>query len=93
MTAGAGALGDVALAPEYAARLSAENRRIVRICLLTMAALATASFVGVAFSLYLVEAAPLLYELAEDAAPRALDVAGAATLFNRVVAYVDRLGH
>ena len=39
------------------------------------------------------EAAPLLYELAEDAAPRALDVAGAATLFNRVVAYVDRLGH
>ena len=39
------------------------------------------------------EAAPLLYELAEDVAPRALDVAGAATLFSRVVAYVDRLGH
>jgi len=39
------------------------------------------------------EATPLLYELAEDAPPRALDVAGAATLFNRVVAYVDRLGH
>jgi hypothetical protein len=38
------------------------------------------------------EAAPLLYELAEDPVPRALDVAGATVLFNRVVAYVDRLG-
>lgn len=39
------------------------------------------------------QAAPLLYELADDPPPRALDVVGAATLFNRVVAYVDRLVH
>jgi MerR family transcriptional regulator, light-induced transcriptional regulator len=37
-------------------------------------------------------AGPLLYELADDPAPVVLDVAGATTLFNRVVAYVDRLG-
>ena len=55
-----GALGDVALAPEYAARLGAEDRRIIRICLAILATLGTASFVGVAFSLYLVETAPLL---------------------------------
>ena len=37
-------------------------------------------------------AGPLLYELADDPAPGVLDIAGATTLFNRVVAYVDRLG-
>lgn len=37
------------------------------------------------------EAAPLLYELADQAPTRPLDPAGATTLFNRVVAYVDRV--
>jgi DICT domain-containing protein/predicted DNA-binding transcriptional regulator AlpA len=37
------------------------------------------------------EAGPLLYELADDPAPGAIDLVGATTLFNRVVAYVDRL--
>ena len=55
-----GALGDVALAPEYAAHLSAEDRRIIRLCLGVLATLGAASMAGVAFSLYLIEAAPLL---------------------------------
>jgi DICT domain-containing protein len=38
------------------------------------------------------EAGPLLYQLADDPAPGAIDLVGATTLFNRVVAYVDRLG-
>ena len=38
------------------------------------------------------EAGPLLYELADDPAAGAIDLVGATTLFNRVVAYVDRLG-
>lgn len=37
-------------------------------------------------------AAPLLYELADQPSSRPLDPAGATTLFNRVVAYVDQLG-
>ncbi|MET3963174.1 DICT domain-containing protein [Marmoricola sp. OAE513] len=36
-------------------------------------------------------AQPLLYELAETPAPRAASTAGVAALFNRVVAYVDKL--
>ncbi len=36
-------------------------------------------------------AAPLLYELATDPAARVSDPAGTTALFNRVVAYVDRL--
>ncbi len=47
-------------APERAATLSAENRRIVRICLAVLALLSTGSLIGVASSLYLVERAPLL---------------------------------
>ena len=35
-------------------------------------------------------AAPLLYELADDPLATALDAGAASTLFNRVVAYVDR---
>jgi hypothetical protein len=38
------------------------------------------------------EAGPLLYELADDPASGSIDLVGATTLFNRVVAYVDRLG-
>lgn len=38
------------------------------------------------------EATPLLYELADEPPVIPLDPAGATTLFNRVVAYVDRLG-
>lgn len=38
------------------------------------------------------QAGHLLYELADDPAPAVADPAGAAALFNRVVAYVDRLG-
>ena len=38
------------------------------------------------------EAAPLLYELAADPSPSRIDPAGMTTLFNRVVAYVDRVG-
>lgn len=52
--------GDGAGAPDYAATLSAEDRRIVRICLTALAVLGTGSLIGVAFSLYLVEEAPLL---------------------------------
>jgi len=37
-------------------------------------------------------ARPLLYELAEAPAPRTTTPAGVTALFNRVVAYVDRLG-
>lgn len=37
-------------------------------------------------------AAPLLYELAEEPPRRLFDPAGTTALFNRVVAYVDRLG-
>lgn len=54
------ALAAVELAPEHAARLSAEDRRIVRICLSVLAVLGTGSLIGVAFSLYLIEEAPLL---------------------------------
>jgi DICT domain-containing protein len=36
-------------------------------------------------------AQPLLYELADPPAPRVTSAAGATALFNRVVAYVDRL--
>lgn len=39
------------------------------------------------------EATPLLYALSDDPLPRTTDPAAATTLFNRVVAYVDRLGH
>ena len=46
----------------------------------------------VAQSAGVVAAGPLLYELADDPAPGVIDVLGATTLFNRVVAYVDRLG-
>lgn len=46
----------------------------------------------VASDLGVEEAAPLLYELADEAPAAPLDPAGATTLFNRVVAYVDRLG-
>lgn len=53
-------LDDRSLAPAYAATLSAENRRIVRICLAVLALLSTGSLIGVASSLYLVEHAPLL---------------------------------
>ena len=45
----------------------------------------------VALSSGVAEAGPLLYELADDPAPGAIDLVGATTLFNRVVAYVDRL--
>lgn len=38
------------------------------------------------------DAAPLLYELADEPAPVVADAATVATLFNRVVAYVDRFG-
>ncbi|MFC6285212.1 DICT sensory domain-containing protein [Nocardioides sp. GCM10027113] len=38
------------------------------------------------------EATPLLYELAEEPPSLPLDPVGATTLFNRVVAYVDRMG-
>ncbi len=38
------------------------------------------------------EATPLLYELADDPRPGALDARSMTTLFNRVVAYVDRFG-
>jgi len=38
------------------------------------------------------EAAPVLYELAADPSPSRIDPAGMTTLFNRVVAYVDRVG-
>ena len=38
------------------------------------------------------EATPLLYELADDPLPGALDARSVTTLFNRVVAYVDRFG-
>ena len=39
-----------------------------------------------------VEATPLLYELADDPRRSSTDIAGATNLFNRIVAYVDRLG-
>ena len=38
------------------------------------------------------EATPLLYELADDPLPGVLDARSVTTLFNRVVAYVDRFG-
>ncbi|NHC24214.1 MerR family transcriptional regulator [Nocardioides sp. IC4_145] len=38
------------------------------------------------------EARPVLFELADDPAPRVVDLATVSTLFNRVVAYVDRFG-
>ena len=50
----------IALAAEHAAHLSAEDRRVIRICLALLGVMATGSLVGVAFSLYLVEEAPLL---------------------------------
>jgi membrane protein DedA with SNARE-associated domain len=52
-----GALG---LAPEYAATLSAEDRRIVRICAVMLGVMGAGSLFGVAFSLYLVNEQPLL---------------------------------
>ena len=55
-----GGPGDFARASEYAATLSAEDRRIVRISLTMLGVLGTGSLVGVAVSLYLVEGAPLL---------------------------------
>lgn len=39
-----------------------------------------------------VGAAPLLYELADDPSPGLVDQASVTTLFNRVIAYVDRFG-
>lgn len=38
------------------------------------------------------EAAPLLYELADEPGPAFADAAAVTTLFNRVVAYADRFG-
>ena len=38
------------------------------------------------------DATPLLYELAEEPVARLSDPAGTTALFNRIVAYVDRLG-
>lgn len=38
------------------------------------------------------QAAPLLYELSEEPSARWVDPAGTTALFNRIVAYVDRLG-
>ncbi|CAN5320806.1 hypothetical protein BH18ACT9_BH18ACT9_02150 [soil metagenome] len=46
----------------------------------------------VAQSAGVAEAGPLLYELAGDPLPSRIDPAAATTMFNRVVAYVDRLG-
>ncbi|MBA2465875.1 MAG: MerR family transcriptional regulator [Nocardioidaceae bacterium] len=46
----------------------------------------------VAASAGVAEAGPLLHELAEDPSPSRIDAAGMTTLFNRVVAYVDRVG-
>jgi len=46
----------------------------------------------VAASAGVAEAGPLLYELAADPWPSRIDPAGMTTLFNRVVAYVDRVG-
>ena len=46
----------------------------------------------VAASAGVAEAGPLLYELAADPSPSRIDPAGMTTLFNRVVAYVDRVG-
>lgn len=45
----------------------------------------------VALSSGVAEAGPLLYELADDPVSATIDLVGATTLFNRVVAYVDRL--
>ncbi len=39
------------------------------------------------------EAGPVLYELADDPVASTTDIVAATTLFNRIVAYVDRLGH
>jgi membrane protein DedA with SNARE-associated domain len=47
-------------APITASRLDAEQQRVVRWCLWTLATLGTASMVGAAFSLYLVTHHPLL---------------------------------
>ncbi|MBW2230303.1 MAG: hypothetical protein JRH17_07935 [Deltaproteobacteria bacterium] len=52
--------GSIGLAPEYAAMLSAEDRRIVRICAMMIGVMGTGSLLGVAFSLYLVNEQPLL---------------------------------
>jgi len=46
----------------------------------------------VAASAGVAEAGPLLYELAADPSPSRIGPAGMTTLFNRVVAYVDRVG-
>ena len=48
---------------------------------------------SVAESAGVLAARPLLYELAEAPAPRTTTPDGVTALFNRVVAYVDRLGH
>lgn len=50
----------MSLAPEHAAKLSAKDRRIVRFSLIVMGVLGAGSLCGVAFSLYLLEHAPLL---------------------------------
>ena len=47
---------------------------------------------GVAAGSGVLAAQPLLYDLAEAPAPRATTPAAVTALFNRVVAYVDRLG-
>lgn len=52
--------GGVELAPEHAARLGAEDRRVVQICLGVLGVLSVGSMAGTAFSLYLVKEAPLL---------------------------------
>ncbi|WP_158294892.1 DICT sensory domain-containing protein [Nocardioides caeni] len=48
---------------------------------------------GVAATAGVAAARPLLYELADTPAPRVTAATGVTALFNRIVAYVDRLGH
>jgi MerR family transcriptional regulator, light-induced transcriptional regulator len=48
---------------------------------------------GVAQQAGVAEAAPVLHALADDPPTTTTDIVAATTLFNRVVAYVDRLGH
>jgi membrane protein DedA with SNARE-associated domain len=53
-------LGPTVLAPEHAATLSPEARRIARICGVMLGVMGAGSMLGVAFSLYLVNEQPLL---------------------------------